>query len=54
MIFAPDDKRVVENTAVHTDGTVNFGIHDGGGADDHAVGQVVVSQLSATVHVRRR
>ena len=42
MIFAPNDKRVVENTAVHADGTVNLGIHDGGGADDHAVGQVVV------------
>lgn len=23
-------------------GPVDFGIHDGGGADDHAVGQVVV------------
>ena len=42
MIFAPDDKRVVENTAVHADGTVNLGIHDGVGADDHAIGQVVV------------
>lgn len=42
MIFSPDDKRVVENTAVHADGTVNLGIHDGVGADDHAVGQVVV------------
>ena len=42
MIFAPDDKRVVENTAVHADGTVNLGIHDGGCADDHAVRQVVI------------
>ena len=42
MIFAPDEEWVVENAAVHADGAVDLGIHDGGGADDHAVGQVVV------------
>ena len=42
LIFAPDDEWIVENAAVHADGTVDLGIHDGGGADDHAVGQVVV------------
>ena len=42
MIFAPNKKRVVENAAVHADSTVNLGIHNGGGADDHAVGQIMV------------
>lgn len=42
MIFAPDDKRIVENAAVHADCAVDFGIHNGGGADDHAVSQVVI------------
>ena len=42
MIFAPDEKRIVENAAVHADGAVDLGIHDGGGADDHAVGQIVI------------
>ena len=42
MIFAPDDEWIVKNTAVHADGAVDLGIHDGGGADDHAVGQIVI------------
>ena len=42
MIFAPDDEWIVENAAVHADSTINFGIHNGGCADDHAVGQVVI------------
>ena len=42
MIFAPNKKRVVENAAVHADSAVDLGIHNGGGADDHAVRQVVV------------
>lgn len=42
MIFAPNEKRIVENAAVHADCAVDFGIHNGGGADDHAVGQVVI------------
>ena len=29
MIFAPDDKRIVENAAVHADGPVDFGVHNG-------------------------
>ena len=42
MIFAPDDEWIVENAAVHADSAVDFGIHDGGGADDHAARQVVI------------
>lgn len=42
MIFAPDDEWIVENAAVHAGGAVDLGIHDGGGADDHAVGQIVI------------
>ena len=42
MIFAPDDEWIVENAAVHADGAVDLGIHDGGGADDHAARQVVI------------
>ena len=34
-VFAPDQKGIVENAAVHTDGTINLGIHNGGGTDDH-------------------
>ena len=42
LIFVPDEEWIVENAAVHADGPVDFGIHDGGGADDHAVRQVVI------------
>ena len=42
MIFAPNEKRVVENTAVHADSSVDFRIYDGGGADDHAFDQIMV------------
>ena len=43
LIPAPDQKRIVENPAVHTHGAVDLGIHDGGGADDHAaLGQIPV------------
>ena len=41
-VFAPDHKGVIENTAVHANDPVKLGIHNGGGADDHAVRQVVV------------
>ena len=41
-IFAPDDKRIVENAAVHAHGAVYFGIHNGGCAYDHAFGQIVI------------
>ena len=41
-VSAPDEKGIVENAAVHADRAVKLGIHDGGGADDHAVRQVVV------------
>jgi len=42
-ISAPKQERVVENTAVHANHTVQFGIGDGGCADDHTVcGQVMI------------
>ena len=42
-VFAPDDKGIIENAAVHAHSTVDFGIDDGGSADDHGVfGQIVV------------
>ena len=41
-VSALDDKGVVENAAVHTDGTVDLGIDYRRGAYDHAVGQVVI------------
>ena len=42
VIFAPDEKRIVENAAVHAHGAVDLGVRKGRGADDHAIGQVVV------------
>ena len=42
VIFAPDDKGIIENTAVHADGTVYLCIDDRRGADHHAVGQIVI------------
>ena len=42
LIFAPDEEWIVENAAVHADGTVKLGIHDGGGTDDHTVGEIMV------------
>ena len=42
VIFAPDDERVVENAAVHADSPVDFGIHNGGCTDHHAVCQIVI------------
>ena len=47
---APDQKGIVENTAVHSYGTVDFGVDDGRGADDHAgFGQIPV--LTAFCHL---
>ena len=42
FILAPDDERVIEDTAVHTHCTINVILGQGGGADDHTVLQVVV------------
>ena len=39
---APYQERVVEDTAVHADGPVYIVPGEGGGAYDHAVGDVVV------------
>ena len=36
-IAAPNEEGVVENTAVHAHGSVDLGVDDGRGADDHAV-----------------
>ena len=42
-VTAPEDKGIVENAAVHAYNAVDFCIHNGGSADDHAVfGQVIV------------
>ena len=41
-VFSSDEEGVVENATVHADGSVDLGVHNGGGADHHAVGQVVV------------
>lgn len=40
--FAPNHERIVEYTAVHTHGAVDFVLRQSGGADYHAVRQVVV------------
>ena len=42
LIFAPDEEWIVENAAVHADGPVDFGIHNGGCPDNHAFRQIVV------------
>ena len=34
-ISPPDDERIIENAAVHTNSSVDFRIYDGGSADDH-------------------
>ena len=49
FIFSPDHKGVIEYTAVHTHCTVNAVLGQGGGADDHAVLQIVV--LTAFSHL---
>ena len=52
MVPAPDDKGVVKNAAVHAHRAVQLGIHNGGGADDHTVGQIMV--FTALGHLRRQ
>ena len=42
VISAPDEERVMKNTAVHAHGPVDLRLHDGGGADDHVLREVVV------------
>ena len=37
FVPAPDNKGIIENTAVHTNSSVNFRIYDSGRADDHTV-----------------
>lgn len=36
-VFAPDDKRIIKNTAIHTNRTINFCIYNSRCADYHAV-----------------
>ena len=44
LVFAPDDKRVIEYAAVHANGAVDLSVDYCGCADDHAVfGQIPVS-----------
>ena len=38
----PNQERIVKNAAVHAHGPVKLRIHDGGGADDHAVCNIVI------------
>lgn len=52
MVPAPDDKGVVKNAAVHAHRAVQLGIHNGGGADDHTVGQIMV--FTALGHMPRQ
>lgn len=47
---APDQKGTVENTTVHSRGTVDFDVDDGRGADDHA-GIRRVPVLTAFCHL---
>ena len=49
---APYQERVVEDTAVHADGSVYVVPGEGGGAYDHAVGDVVVPAFLR--HLRRQ
>ena len=42
VIFTPDQKRIVENAAIHANSTIDFSIHDGRCADDHTLHQVVI------------
>ena len=45
-VFAPDDKRIVENAAIHADCAVYLGINNSGGADDHTVcGEVSIPAI---------
>ena len=37
FIPAPDNKGIIENTAVHTNSSVDFRIYDSGRTDDHTV-----------------
>lgn len=41
-VLAPDEEGVVVYAAVHAYCAVYLGLDEGGGADDHAVGEVVV------------
>lgn len=40
--FSPDHERIVENSAVHSNGAVNFRVNNGGGSDNHALCQVMI------------
>ena len=37
FVSAPDNERIIENAAVHADGSVDFRVDNGGCADDHTV-----------------
>ena len=42
VISAPDNKRIIENAAIHTDSSVDFGVHDGGCTDNHTVDDIII------------
>ena len=42
FVFAPNKKRIIKNTAVHTDSTVYFILCQCGRSDNHAFRQVVI------------
>ena len=41
-IASPEEEGIVENAAVHADGSVDLGLYNGGGTDHHTVRQVVI------------
>ncbi len=56
FVFAPDKKRIVEDTAIHAYGAIYFVLRQCGSANDHAFGKVVVdatlSYLSGKSQIR--
>lgn len=52
LVFAPNQEGVVEPAAIHADGSVYFILGEGGRANNHAVGQVMV--LATSGHLSRQ
>ena len=52
LVFAPNQEGVVEPAAIHADSSVYFILGEGGRANNHAVGQVVV--LATFGHLSRQ
>ena len=49
-VFAPDDKRIVENAAIHANRSVYLGINDSRGSDDHTVcGEVPIPAIKGNL-----